>query len=166
MRRLVGLVVAAALLAPSSAAAHTALVRSDPVAGAHLGATPSVVRLSFTERPDPSLSRIDVVDAAGHVRQHGRAATAAGDPRTLAVAVARLPRGSYTVRYRVIADDGHPADGTLTFGVSPSAGAAAPAPARPLSPMEAAARTAFIVGLVLVLGAAAAALGGFGGLRD
>ncbi|HEX6713791.1 MAG TPA: copper resistance protein CopC [Thermoleophilaceae bacterium] len=166
MRRLLGLVVAAALISPSSAAAHAALTGSDPAAGARLGATPSVVRLSFTERPDPSLSRIDVVDTAGQVRQRGRAAAVAGDPRTLAVPVTRLPRGSYTVRYRVIAGDGHPTAGQLTFGVQAAAGAATAAPARSLSPLEAGARTAFIVGLVLVLGAAAAALGGFGGMRD
>jgi copper transport protein len=166
MRRLLGLVVAAALIWPSGAAAHAALDRSDPAAGAHLGATPSVVRLSFTERPDPVLSRIDVVDAAGHLRQRGRPTPVAGDPRTLAVAVERLPRGSYTVRYRVIADDGHPVEGTLTFGVRAAAGAAAAAPVRPLSPLETLARTGFIVGLVLVLGAAAATLGGFGGTRD
>ena len=166
MRRLLGLVVAAALICPSSAAAHAALERSEPAAGAHLVATPSVVRLSFTERPDPSLSQIDVVDAAGHARQRGRPTAVAGDSRTLAIAVGRLPRGSYTVRYRVVADDGHPSEGTLTFGVRSAAGAATAASARPLSPLEAVARTAFIVGLVLVLGAAAAALGGFGGVRD
>jgi copper transport protein len=166
MRRLLGIAVAAALVFPAGAAAHAGLDRSDPAAGAHQGATPSVIRLSFTERPDPSLSRIDVVDAAGHARQRGRATAAAGDPRTLAIAVGRLPRGSYTVRYRVIADDGHPTEGTLTFGVRAAAGTATAAPARPLSPLETVARTAFIVGLVLVLGAAAAALGRFGGVRD
>jgi copper transport protein len=166
MRRLLGLVVAAALIWPSGAAAHAALERSDPAAGTELGATPSVVRLSFTERPDPSVSRIDVVDAAGHARQRGRPTAVAGDPRTLAIAVGRLPRGSYTVRYRAIADDGHPTEGTLTFGVRAAAGAATAAPAQPVSPLEAVARIGFILGFVLVLGAAAASLGGFGGARD
>src|SRR5215217_1460829 len=167
MRRLLALLVAAALIAPSSAAAHAGLAGSDPAAGARLGATPTVVRLSFSERPDPSLSRVDVVDAAGHVRQRGRAAPVAGDPRTLAVPVARLPRGSDTVRYRVIAaDDGHASEGSLTFGVQIAAGAAVRAPERSASPLEIPARVMFIAGLVLVLGAIAAALGEFGGRRD
>jgi copper transport protein len=167
VRRLLGLIaVAAALIAPSSAAAHAALTGSDPAAGARLGATPTAVRVSFTERPDPSLSRVEVVDSAGQSRQRGRAVPAAGDPQTLVVPVERLPRGSYTVRYRVIARDGHPSEGTLTFGVGVAAGKAIAAAARPVSPLEAVARTAFIVGLVLMLGAVAAALGGFGGPRD
>jgi copper resistance protein C len=99
MRRVLGIVLAATLLWPSSAAAHASLARSDPVAGAQLDATPSVVRLSFSERPDPALSRIDVVDAAGRTRQSGGVAPVAGDPNTLAVPVKPLSRGSYTVRY-------------------------------------------------------------------
>jgi copper transport protein len=167
MRRVLGVALAAALLWPSSAAAHASLARSDPVAGSQVGATPSVVRLSFSERPDPALSRIEVVDAAGRARQSGGAAPVAGDPNTLAVPVAPLPGGSYTVRYRVIAAaDGHASEGTLTFGVRAAAGAAVRAPAQPLSLLEVAARIAFIAGLVLVLGAVAAALGGFGGVRD
>jgi copper transport protein len=167
MRRVLGIGLAAALLWPSSAFAHASLERSDPVAGAHLGASPSVVRLTFSERPDPALSRIEVVDAAGRARQKGRPAAVAGDPATLAAAVPPLPRGSYTVRYRVIAaDDGHATAGTLTFGIRAAAGAAVAAPQRPSSLPEVVARTGFIVGLVLVLGAVAAALGGFGGSRD
>jgi copper transport protein len=166
MRRLLGLILAAALIAPSSAAAHTALTGSDPAAGARLGATPTVVRLSFTERPDASLSKIDVVDGAGRPRQRGRLVPAAGDPRTLVVPVGRLARDSYTVRYRVASKDGHVTAGSLTFGVGVAAGRAVAASARPVAPLEATARIAFIAGLVLVLGAVAAALGGFGGSRD
>lgn len=166
MRRLLGLILALALVAPSSAAAHAALAGSDPAAGARLGATPTVVRLTFTERVDASLSRVDVVDGAGQPRQRGHAEAAAGDPRTLVVPVTRLGRDSYTVRYRVIAADGHSTEGSLTFGVGVAAGRAVAASARPVSALEAVARVAFIVGLVLVLGGVSASLGGFGGRRD
>jgi methionine-rich copper-binding protein CopC len=97
MRPMLGLVLAAALLWPSSAAAHAALARSDAVAGARLDATLSVIRLTFSLRPDPALSRIDVVDAAGRAHQCGGAAPVARDPNTLAVPVTPLPDGSYTV---------------------------------------------------------------------
>lgn len=167
MRRALSMVLAATLLWPSSAAAHASLAQSDPVAGARLDTTPSVIRLTFSERPDPALSRIDVVDAAGRARHSGGAVPVAGEPQTLAVPVTPLPRGSYTVLYRVIAaGDGHASDGTLTFGVQAAAGVAAHAPARPLSLSEVAARTAFIAGLVLVLGAVAASLSRFGGVHD
>jgi copper transport protein len=152
---------------PPPPAAHTSVAQSDPVAGARLDATPSVVRLTFSERPDPALSRIDVIDAAGRAHQSGHAALMAADPKTLAVPVTPLPRGSYTVLYRVIAaGDGHASDGTLSFGVRTAAGAVERAAVTSPSMLEVAGRTAFIAGLVLVLGAVAAALGGFGGARD
>jgi copper transport protein len=166
MRRLLGVALAVALIAPSTASAHAILTRSDPAASARLGAAPAVVRLSFTEPPDVALSRVQVVDRAGQPRQRGRATAAAGDPRTLVVPVERLPHGSYTVRYRVIADDGHLTEGAWTFGVAAAAGKTVRAAARPLSPLEAASRIAFVAGLVLMLGAVAAALGRFGGRGD
>ncbi|HEY6797119.1 MAG TPA: CopD family protein, partial [Kineosporiaceae bacterium] len=52
-----------------------------------------------------------------------------GDSRTVRVALAAgLPRGSYTVTWRVVSVDGHPVSGTFTFGVGVPAGAA-PQPA-------------------------------------
>ena len=43
-------------LAPA-AHAHAGLIRADPVAGAALGASPTAVRLTFSERPQASLSQ-------------------------------------------------------------------------------------------------------------
>jgi len=142
MKRALGLTLAAALLLPSSAAAHASLVRTEPAESTRLGASPTVVRLSFSERPDAALSRVRVLDAAGRERQSGPATPVAGDARTLGVPVPPLLRGSYTVSYRAVAaDDGHATEGSFSFGVRAAAGAAAPVPVRPGSPLELPART-------------------------
>ncbi|MEA2419579.1 MAG: CopC domain, partial [Thermoleophilaceae bacterium] len=53
-------------LAPANAFAHAGMTRSDPAAGAALGASPAAVRLTFSERPQASLSRVRVFDSRGH----------------------------------------------------------------------------------------------------
>jgi protocatechuate 3,4-dioxygenase beta subunit len=52
-------------LLPGSASGHAGLLRSDPAPGAALGASPTTVRLTFTETPQASLSRVRVLDARG-----------------------------------------------------------------------------------------------------
>src|SRR6476469_2962872 len=108
MRQLGGccaLLLAFLALAPASALGHAGLVRSDPAPGAALGASPTAIRLTFSERPQASLSRLRVLDGRG---QLVRTAPVYGAGLSLAVPVARLPRGLYTVDWRVVsAIDGH-----------------------------------------------------------
>jgi copper transport protein len=154
-------------LAPARAGAHAGLVRSDPAAGATLGASPALVRLSFSERPEASLSQIRVAGERGAQVRAGRLEAEAADPLTLTVPVPRLPRGVYTVTYRVVsAVDGHASSGAYAFGVRASpAGAAVAAPETKASTskLELVARLALLAGLVALLGAAVAGVAGFGG---
>jgi copper transport protein len=145
--------------------AHAGLVRTDPVAGAALGAAPSSVQLVFSERVEPELSEVRVLDRAGMAQQIGPPVS--GDPSSLRVPLRKLPRGVYTVMWRSLsAVDGHATAGSFAFGVraKPTGGAAR---ARSTSPggsgVEMLARLALIAGLVALLGAAVAALGGFAG---
>jgi hypothetical protein len=48
----------------------------------------------------PALSRIDVLDAAGHDRQSGGAAPVDNYPNTPVVPVTPLPQAGCTIRYR------------------------------------------------------------------
>src|SRR5436853_7110519 len=101
MRRgVIALLLLAALLtglAQEDAGAHAGLLHSDPDAGATLGDSPGAVRLSFTERPQPSLSSIRVRDARGRLQQTGAPRPAPGDPLSLQLPVPRLGTGVYTV---------------------------------------------------------------------
>jgi len=146
--------------------AHAALVVSDPVERVALGDTPAAIRLTFSERPDAALSEIRVLDAAGSEQQLGRALASPDEPLTLYVNVRPLDRGIYTVSWRTVsAIDAHASEGSYVFGVrvEPAAGPASASATASVSLAESAARWIFIVGLVALLGATAAALARFGG---
>ena len=162
MRRLVIAVLLSltGLLSVGIAADAHALVRSStPADGANLDHAPTQVSITFTERPDPRLSAIHVLDVGGRRLESGGVRVAAGDPSTLTVSLPSLPNGIYTVTWSTVsAVDGHRAGGFFAFGVgasptgsSPPAGAATPETPPP-SVLSIAARWVYYVGLALLLG--------------
>jgi hypothetical protein len=102
----------------AQSAFHFALSRSAPAADATV-APPEEVRLWFTEAPEASSVTIRVVDASGAQVPTGEVAT---DPQSAAVYFVkpstRLAAGRYTVSWRGIGDDGHPATGNFGFTVA------------------------------------------------
>jgi copper transport protein len=121
--------IAAVLLAlafPAGAAAHARLVGSKPADGAVLATPPADVRLLFDDKVRPAGGDL-AVDAHGRSVIGGKAHSLAGNSRALVVPLRPgLSRGAYTVRWRVISDDGHLISGVLAFAVG--AGAARPVP--------------------------------------
>jgi copper transport protein len=169
VRRLVAVVLLAGLwlLASGPAAqAHAVLRSSDPTDGASLDRAPRQVTLTFTERPEPRLSTVQVLDADGRPVQAGKAAPVAGQPFQLQVPLGALPDGTYTVAWRTVSrDDGHVSGGSFAFGVGVAAptggpqGAPAPAATTPApSPLATAGRWLLYGGLALLVGAAATGL--------
>jgi copper transport protein len=158
---------ALALGGASTASAHSALTKSDPIAGATLGASPTAVTLTFSERPQVSLAEIRVAgrDGAPLTRGAPRSAGSAA----LAVPTERLERGVYTVSWRVVsAVDGHASSGAFAFGVGVSPEGAAlsvPSTDTGTDALEVVARWLLLAGLALLLGAAVAGAAGFGGSR-
>ena len=151
MRRLalVGLV---ALAWPAGALAHANLVRSDPGFRERVDAPPRVVVLRFSQSVKLVRSSVDVRSAGG--RLVSRAARAGRDPALVRAPVRALPRGAYTVRWKVLSRDGHVISGVFTFGVGVAApppteahGAAAP------GAVDHAVRWAYFVALALLIGA-------------
>jgi copper transport protein len=107
-----------ALLWAPSAAAHSALQRSQPEAGASLDAAPSEIVLVFSERPDPGLSRVELLDDEGTPLEGLETHPADDDPETLLTALPDLPEGAYTVNWQALsAVDGHVTTGAFAFGV-------------------------------------------------
>jgi copper transport protein len=129
-RRLSSLVaVLLALAFPAGAAAHARLVGSKPADGAVLATPPADVRLLFDDEIRPAGGDL-AVDAAGRSVLGGHSHRLGGNGRALVIPLRpRLPRGAYTVRWRVISDDGHLISGVLAFAV----GAGAPRPVPTLS---------------------------------
>jgi copper transport protein len=107
-----------ALIWAPSAAAHSALQRSQPEAGATLDAAPSEIVLVFSERPDPGLSRVEVLDDEGTPLEGLETHPAGDDPETLVTDLPDLPEGAYTVNWQALsAVDGHVTTGAFAFGV-------------------------------------------------
>src|SRR5439155_19370193 len=161
-RLVAGALVAALALAVAvrPASAHALRQTSYPDAGATLPRAPTEVRVTFGEQPDPKLSSLRVLDAAGRDRTSGKTEAVGGQPLTLRVAVQSLPNGVYTVAWRTVSRvDGHLASGTFAFGVgvSPSAAASSAGAARAPSPStrNIAGRWFLYVGLMILLGSSA-----------
>jgi copper transport protein len=152
-------VVVALLAATDGApvAAHAGLRFSSPLDGSTLGAAPTHLQLTFVERPEPSLTTIRVGDTAGVTYQIGSPEPLAGDPLTLTIGVRDMPRGVYTVQWRVVsAIDGHATAGAFAFGVevAPTGPAAIDNSEAGISWLEVGGRSLFLLGLIVALGAA------------
>ncbi|WP_435737974.1 copper resistance CopC family protein [Cellulosimicrobium sp. PMB13] len=120
------LTVALATASALPAQAHDRLVGSDPADGAQLDAPPAAITLSFNTEPLAVEPQVVVTDAAGTVVAQG-APTIDGTSATLPLDAAALTGGTYSVAWRVVSSDGHPIEGTLSFGVAEQP-AAQPAP--------------------------------------
>ncbi len=122
----VALALAALLLAPAPALAHTDLVSSTPVEGALLEEAPAVVTLTFSEPVLADSAAVSVEDETGFVV---RVLDLEVTDATLTLSwPPGLPGSEYAVNYRVVAQDGHPIEGTLTFAAAGAPAAQTTAP--------------------------------------
>jgi copper transport protein len=152
---LIGALIAVAGSTPL--AGHSGLRFASPLEGSTLGASPTHVQLTFVERPEPSLATIRVSDVSGQTFQIGQPELLGGDPLTLTIALRELPRGVYTVNWRVVsAVDGHATAGAFSFGVQMAPTGPPPTDDPPASTpsIEMAGRFLFLLGLIVVIGAA------------
>jgi copper resistance protein C len=117
--RVRGLALVVLLLAPSIASAHAVLVRASPARRAVLATVPSRVELSFSERLEPAYSTVSVWSSADARVDDGKMVVGPDDPRRLSVGLSSVPRGTYTVKFRVLSVDGHLVEGTYPFEVRP-----------------------------------------------
>jgi copper transport protein len=154
---------------PGAASAHANLERSDPGDGAQLDAPPERISLTFTERPDPALSSIEVLDASGSAVAIGDLELDPGEPKTVSASVtSELPDGTYTVSWRVVSqEDGHTTAGAFAFGVgvAPSPGTTPPeVPTTPgVAPLAVVGKVLLYAGLAIVVAAAFVGLWALGG---
>ncbi len=113
------LVSALAAFTPPSAAGplHFDLSKSAPAADAHV-ASPSEIRLWFTQEPQDGSTRIRLMDADGDLVETGEVTQDADEPMSFSIAVDdTLPNGMYTVAWRGMGADGHVVQGTFEFMV-------------------------------------------------
>lgn len=147
------LAVALALALAPAALAHARLTASSPAAGAVLATAPTQVVLRFDDA---------VLSAPGAAAvRHGGGSVLAGEERSSGRVVtiplrAGLADGDYSVRWRVLGDDGHVLEGVFAFAV----GAGREAPAPQLALLGAGPRWGYVLGRWLLLAGVLLALGG------
>lgn len=107
------------LACPVPARAHAVVLESSPVPGATLARSPERVLLRFNSKLEKRLTRVTLTDGAGAavavpIATQGRQAAA---PDRLVIPLRPLGPGTYVLRYRVLAVDGHITEGALRFMV-------------------------------------------------
>ncbi|MCD0483482.1 copper resistance protein CopC [Streptacidiphilus sp. ASG 303] len=116
-------------LGAGRAAAHAVLEREAPADGVLLRTAPTEVVLRFSEDVSVPPDAVRVLGPDGLRADDRRPGHAGGDGRTVRVGLGgRLPRGTFTVSWRVVSADGHPVSGGSSFSFGrESAAVAAPA---------------------------------------
>ena len=113
-------VALAVLPAPRPAAAHAIVLESSPAHDAQLPAPPDRVVLRFNSKIEHALSRATIEPVGGRpvaLTAAGAASDAPPSPDRLVIPLRPLGPGTYVVRYRVLAADGHLTEGVLRFTV-------------------------------------------------
>ena len=111
------LAVAALLLVPSSAAAHSFPDHSEPRVGHTVEASPPSVRIWFDGQIEPVFSKIRVEDGDKRQVDKGDSRVDPADGTLLEVGLPTLPSGRYRVFWSVVARDGHRTEGDFAFKV-------------------------------------------------
>lgn len=114
---LIGLAVTT-LLVSSEADAHAVLKGASPPAGATIRTAPEAVTLTFNEKPEPSLTRIEVTDAQGTRVDRGTVTVVPGKAERVRVALQPLAPGEYVVRWVLTSVDTHRTEGSYRFKVA------------------------------------------------
>lgn len=109
------LTAALTLLAASPALAHAMLQHASPAAGDVVHAPPITITLQFSERLEPTFSKLDIHDADGGTET--AATNIAGT--TMRATLKPLVPGIYEVIWHAVSIDTHITDGRYTFTVKP-----------------------------------------------
>lgn len=102
-------------LAPA-ASAHAELADASPEPGSELDEAPPEIRVSFTGELDPEASGFVLTGPAGKELATGVVDLEVAERNELHAPVAITEPGTYTVAWTAVAADGHPEEGSFTFG--------------------------------------------------
>ncbi|HVF39181.1 MAG TPA: CopD family protein [Gemmatimonadaceae bacterium] len=107
------------LVAPSALVAHTKLLRSDPANGASLSASPSSIRLVFSEAAIAELAsiRLGLLGASGVLLSSPRYDATSRNELIFDIRSSLAP-GRYRATWSTASRDGHVIKGTIEFQVA------------------------------------------------
>jgi copper resistance protein C len=106
-------------VAAGGAFAHAMIDHASPRVGSHVKASPTEVRIWFTEKLEPAFSSVRVVDSAGKNVDKGDVHLDAKDPSQLLVSLPSLKAGTYKVIWKVTSVDTHKTEGDFVFQIIP-----------------------------------------------
>ncbi|MCX4920014.1 copper resistance CopC/CopD family protein [Streptomyces sp. NBC_00687] len=126
---LVGAVLGLLFASAGSASAHASLTSSDPADGSVVKSAPQTVTLAFTEDVALADGSVRVLSPDNERVNPKPAQHAAGRDDTAQVALrGKMPKGTYTVAWRVVSSDSHPISGAFTFSVGKASATTAVVP--------------------------------------
>jgi copper resistance protein C len=110
--------LAVAGLLSTAALAHPLPKTADPKPNAVLAASPTEIRIGFSEGLVAAFSGMEVDDASGTAMPAGTASVDANDSKLLILPLtAKLAPGTYTVKWHAVGDDTHHVAGHYSFQV-------------------------------------------------
>jgi len=113
------LLLAFVLLGTASVSwAHAFLDHAEPPVGSQVHDPPAQVKIWFTERLEPTLSKIQVFDASGQQVDKRDVQADKSDAALLLVSLRALQPGKYKVVWRVVSVDTHVTTGNFAFEVT------------------------------------------------
>jgi len=98
--------------------AHAFLDHAEPAVGSQVHDPPAQVKIWFTERLEPALSRIQVFDIANSEVDKRNVHIDGSNPALLEVGLPALKPGKYKVVWRAVSVDTHVTTGNFTFEVT------------------------------------------------
>ena len=105
-----------ALCSAALAFAHPALVSSTPKSGEAL-ASPTELRLRFSEPIEPAFTHVELVDPGGLELKVGALSAIKDDANAITIVLPALPPGIYKARWSAAGRDGHRVKGEFSFTV-------------------------------------------------
>jgi methionine-rich copper-binding protein CopC len=122
MRNLTLKVIASLALAAAATAAlaHAQLQKAIPAVGGTVTASPTEIRLKFSEGLEPRFSGIALTNQAGQAVAIGKPAVDPADASTFVAPISQpLKPGTYTVTWHAVSVDTHKTQGSFNFTLAP-----------------------------------------------
>lgn len=103
---------------PGLSSAHAYIVKSFPSENQALDKSPNKVSIEFDEIIQPTFYSIQVLDMRGTQVNSGKGYINSSNGKILESDLHKgLPKGIYSIKWRVVSGDGHPIDGLIPFQI-------------------------------------------------
>jgi methionine-rich copper-binding protein CopC len=111
------LIACTLLLLMQGSWAHAFVDHTEPAVGSQIHSAPAQVKIWFTEKLEPALSRIQVFDTSGREVDKRDVTTDQSNAALLMVSLPELKPGNYRVIWRAVSVDTHVTTGNFTFAL-------------------------------------------------